>query len=47
MLNTIEDLCLSCSSRRDAGMLPAESSLCCSETEETEQIELLMIEGEG
>ena len=33
MLNTIEDLCLICSSSRDAGMLP-ESSLYCSETEE-------------
>lgn len=35
MLNTMEDLCLICSSSRDAGMLPAESSLYGSEgTEE-------------
>lgn len=37
MLNTMEDLCLICSSSREAGMLPAESSLYCSEgTDERE-----------
>ena len=33
MLKTMEDLCLICSSSRDAGILPAESSLYSSDTD--------------
>ena len=33
MLKTMEDLCLICSSSKDAGILPAESSLYSSDTD--------------
>ena len=33
MLKTMEDLCRICSSSRDAGILPAESSLYSSDTD--------------
>ena len=33
MLKTMEDLCLICSSSREAGILPAESSLYSSDTD--------------
>ena len=38
MLNTMEDLCLICPSSSEAGMLPAESSLYCSEGAEEKEI---------
>ena len=43
MLKTMEDLCRICSSSRDAGILPAESSLYSSDTEPPQKIKKIKI----